>query len=313
MSFIFASGGGRLGNQLLNVIHLTAISIEKQIKLYKITDNYITPINSYKYFICIEENHSNWEIPHEKNSNHFLRRINNFKYRFFVRLLHFLFYILPNKESLKLKYNSLNFLLAEEIYPEEDLMSLFLLSREKDIIFSGWGLRNWNLVIKHKNKIKEIFSEKLLFKRNNISKRYSNKFLLVHIRNSDFAKYSPFNKLVYDHKIWSKAIAKVCDKENIAKVKIYTDDFDVELLVTSLKKLSLEVLIPSYKNYDEFLDKFIIDSKISKSILCNSSSLSLALAFTFHDYVYSPDKKEIFKLTHINDLQNTIPHSINWQ
>ena len=39
MSFIFASGGGRLGNQLINIIHLTAISIEKQIKIYKLNDN----------------------------------------------------------------------------------------------------------------------------------------------------------------------------------------------------------------------------------------------------------------------------------
>ncbi len=315
MSFIFASGGGRLGNQLINIIHLTAISIEKQIKLYKLNDNYIKSTNSNNLFISIEENNSNWELQNKNYNNYFMGRLNNLKFRILVRLIHFLFYILPCKESLK--YNSsngrTNFLLAEEIHSVEELMSLFLLSKKKDIVFSGWGLRNWNLVIKHKKKIKEILSKKLLPKRKDINKSSSNEFLLVHIRNSDFAKFRPFDLLVYDENTWINAISKVCEKENLAKVKIYTDDFDLELLYNSLKELGLKVTIPSYKNQDEFLNQIIIESYQSKSILCNSSSLTLAMAFTFHDYVYTPDKKQIIKLTHINKLHNTKPHCINWQ
>ena len=36
MSLIFSSGGGRLGNQLLNLIHLYAISYEYEFEVYKI-------------------------------------------------------------------------------------------------------------------------------------------------------------------------------------------------------------------------------------------------------------------------------------
>ena len=61
MALIFSSGGGRLGNQLLNLIHLSAISYEYNINVYKISDLFITGKNR-SFIFRINENQVNWEI-----------------------------------------------------------------------------------------------------------------------------------------------------------------------------------------------------------------------------------------------------------
>ena len=64
MALIFSCGGGKLGNQLLNIIHLNAFAFEYNIDIYKINDLYIKSKN--KGFIYkIEKNKINWEIVSE--------------------------------------------------------------------------------------------------------------------------------------------------------------------------------------------------------------------------------------------------------
>ena len=45
LALIFSSGGGRLGNQLLNILHLNALSLEYDIEIYKISDPFIIEKN----------------------------------------------------------------------------------------------------------------------------------------------------------------------------------------------------------------------------------------------------------------------------
>ena len=315
MSFIFASGGGRLGNQLLNVIHLTAIAIEKNVIIYKINDNYLTNEDHsfFNFFFNISENNSNWTIFKCNLNNSFQRKLNNFRFRFFVRLLHFIFYLYPSR--LSFKYSSsqarTKFILATRINEEDELKTLFFKSMNKDLIFSGWGIRNWNLVIKHKKKIRKILTNKLLSDKITLKSNNENRFILVHIRNSDFAKYYPFKKLVYDSNLWIKSIAEVCRRENVNKVKIFTDDFKLEKIKNNLASQNIKVINPSYQNNNEFLLEFIEDSKTSTSILCNSSSLTL-YGICFQRICLTPDYKKICKLCLIDDMHKTNPHSINW-
>ena len=61
MALIFSSGGGRLGNQLLNLIHLNAFLFEYDVEIYKINDFFI--IGKEKSFIYkLEKNKVNWKI-----------------------------------------------------------------------------------------------------------------------------------------------------------------------------------------------------------------------------------------------------------
>ncbi len=45
MALIFSSGGGRLGNQILNLIHLMALVFEHNISAYKISDNSLIAVD----------------------------------------------------------------------------------------------------------------------------------------------------------------------------------------------------------------------------------------------------------------------------
>ena len=118
--------------------------------------------------------------------------------------------------------------------------------------------------------------------------------------------------MVYDSNLWIKSIVEVCRIENVNKVKIFTDDFKLEKIKNNLASQNIKVINPSYQYNNEFLLEFIEDSKTSTSILCNSSSLTLCMAFVFKEYVYTPDYKKICKLCLIDDMHKTNPHSINW-
>lgn len=319
MSFIFASGGGRLGNQIINIINLTAFAIENNIVIYKLNDNYIfnDEIKIFNLFLRISEKESNWVVINNSKNFKFLNKFKNIRFRFIVRLLHLIFYFCPSKHSIK--YSSSNartkYIIAENITDKEKINELILLGKHNDIIFSGWGLRNWNLVLKHKKKIKKIISDRLLLNHKNSYSDIKDEFLLVHIRNNDFARFYPFNLLIYDIKQWTKAINFVCKKEKLKTVKLFTDDFNLTELTQNLKDMGIDVLKPSSngKDNNEFLNEFIYNSKSASSILCNSSSLSLSLAFVFHNYVYTPHKRDICRLTYVDKLHITKPHMINWR
>ena len=61
MALIFSSGGGRLGNQLLNLIHLQAFLFEYEVDIFKVNDFCIK--NKGKSFIYkLEKNKINWRL-----------------------------------------------------------------------------------------------------------------------------------------------------------------------------------------------------------------------------------------------------------
>ena len=61
MALIFSSGGGRLGNQLLNLIHLQAFLFEYDVDIFKVNDCFI--ISKEKSFIYkLDKNRINWRI-----------------------------------------------------------------------------------------------------------------------------------------------------------------------------------------------------------------------------------------------------------
>ena len=98
MSLIFSSGGGRLGNQSLNLIHLTAISFEYNINVYKISDLFICGKNKSLLF-KIQKNNVNWQIV----DDHFeITKIDKLFLKLFIRIIHFYFYFSPNCISYRI-------------------------------------------------------------------------------------------------------------------------------------------------------------------------------------------------------------------
>ena len=95
MSLLFSSGGGRLGNQILNLIHLKAIAFEYKIKVERVNDLYIRSKN-FGLTFCIKKNIVNWECENENIKKIIL-------YKFFLKAyviwIHFYYYFHPGKKS----------------------------------------------------------------------------------------------------------------------------------------------------------------------------------------------------------------------
>ena len=64
-------------------------------------------------------------------------------------------------------------------------------ARKNNIVLSGWGLRDWKLLLKHRKKIvNDIYKgfSPIL----NFDQKIDNNYLFVHIRRSDFLKIKEF-------------------------------------------------------------------------------------------------------------------------
>ena len=101
MALIFSSGGGRLGNQLLNIIHLSAFAFEYGIEIYKINDLYIKSKNN-NFIYKLEKNKINWEIVSGYSK---VKKIDKLFLKIFIRIIHLYYFIHPNRKSYKIKLN----------------------------------------------------------------------------------------------------------------------------------------------------------------------------------------------------------------
>ena len=98
MALIFSSGGGRLGNQLLNLIHLQALLFEYDIDIFKVNDFFI--IGKEKSFIYkLEKNKINWRIVSDYSKS---KKFDKLVLLFFIRILHIYYYLHPKRNSYKL-------------------------------------------------------------------------------------------------------------------------------------------------------------------------------------------------------------------
>ena len=73
MTLILSSGGGRLGNQILNLIHLTALSNEYDIEFKKLSDLFIEAQDK-SIIYKIEKNNINWRIIYEEKEKTYLTK-----------------------------------------------------------------------------------------------------------------------------------------------------------------------------------------------------------------------------------------------
>jgi len=309
LALIFTSGGGRLGNQILNLIHLIAFSIEYKTKIFKVNDPFLTSKNKSVFF-KVEKNYINWKINPNLYKKAFLYKI---LLKIYIRFLHLYYHILPFGKSYTIgsRNNIPNFIFGVNIKYGSSIKKLINESEHSNIVISGWGLRDWELVQKHKNKIVRHISKGI---KNFIKKSvHINNYLLVHIRRSDFLEVKDYKDLNFNNKIWIKSITNLCNTKSIKNVVIFSDsDISIEF-VNKLKNQDLNVFLPDSVNNSTFLEIFFSYVFHASFVICNSSSLVLSISFLSHENVYLPSKQKEYQKVFINNAHNSFPTLLNWK
>ena len=310
MALFYTSGGGRLGNQILNLIHLLALQKEYKIEIIKINDLFLESRSgslSYK----LSDKITSWKI-YKRNSN------NIYFYKLFlkiiIRFIHLYFYFSPSSKSYKIgqKNNYPKYIIGNYLKKEYSLENLMKEAKKYNIALSGWGLRNWELVSKHKKKIidnlKGGFFEYLNFKLS-----IKNKYLLVHIRRTDFLAVEEFKELNFSDQNWLKGILKICEIKSLNTVVIFSDADVSNLLLSTLRKKGLKIIIPEkIKINESFLKLFFSYVYNASSILCNASTLVLSLSFLSHEKIFLPSRKSDFQEIILNNAHALSPACLNW-
>tara|TARA_B100000161_G_scaffold261241_1_gene229288 strand:- start:587 stop:1522 length:936 start_codon:yes stop_codon:yes gene_type:complete len=310
LALFFSSGGGRLGNQILNLIHLIAISLEYDIDVIKINDPYLIA-NDGSLMFKINENKSTWSLDNRPSNKKIFSKL---FLKFFIRLIHIFFYLTPKFRSYKIgsKNNYPKLILAKNLGENFSLTKLKKESKKYNVVLSGWGLRDWDMVLKHKATInkKLIFGFKEFIYDDNFK---LNDYLFVHIRRGDFLEDPYFKDLNYEDEVWIKSIKKLCNKKKISKVVIFSDFNINKFFLSSLESASLKVFLPEiYFGNANFLKLFFSYLHRGSFVLCNSSSLVLSIAFLNHDKIYLPSKEKDYDQILLDDAHNTFPTALNW-
>ncbi len=232
----------------------------------------------------------------------------------FIRFIHFYFYISPCNKSYK--FGSINnypkFILADNIGEIPSISKLIYESNKYNVVISGWGLRDWDMVLKHKNAINKSLKAGL-GEFLNFDDFQKNDYLLVHIRRTDFLQVDEFDKLNFEDKIWLNSIKKICSLKCIKKVVLFSDSLIDEFFISDLESSSLKVILPEIKNKNiNFLKLFFSYVYKSKCILCNASSLILSIAFISHQKIYLPSSDKEFQEIFLDNAHNSFPTLINW-
>ena len=309
MALFFSSGGGRLGNQLLNLIHLIAISLEADIDVIKINDSFLTS-NDGSIMFKVYENKSNWALDFRPSNEKILK---NLFLKIFIRLIHFFFYVSPNFRSYTIgsKNNYPKLIFAKHLGRNFSLIKLKKESRKYNVVLSGWGLRDWEMVLKHKETIRKklISGFEELIKNNS----HLNNYLFVHIRRRDFLEVDEFKVLNYEDQVWIKSITKLCIEKKISKVVIFSDSIIDKFFISSLENNDIEVFLPEISSRNKnFLKLFFSYLYRGSYILCNASSLVLSIAFLKHEIIYLPSMEKDYVQILLDEAHNTYPTVLNW-
>ncbi|MBO8221391.1 hypothetical protein [Prochlorococcus marinus] len=308
MALIFSSGGGRLGNQLLNLIHLQAFLFEYDVDIFKVKDSFI--ICEEKSFLYkLDKNRINWRIVSDYSKP---KKVDKLFLKIFIRIIHIYYYLHPKRNSYKLKLSH-KFILGKKLNKDFSRYKLIQESKEKNIVLSGWGLRDWDLVIKHKDLIINNLSKAFLpLLDSNL--KIDKDFLFVHIRRSDFLKIANFKELNFLDDVWLKSIIKVCQNESLNRVVIFSDSKINLSFISKLESHNIKVLLADNEITKDisFLDLFVNYLYTAKAVICNASTLALSLSFMFHEKIYLPSKSNYLRTISLNNAHKLHPISLNW-
>ena len=309
MSLLFSSGGGRLGNQILNIIHLIALSNEYKIKIEKINDSFIeSNTGNFKFPIG---NEVNWQIVEKRKEKLFLKIF----FKIYIILIHASYFLLPFFKSYLIgeSNNRPRFLLGKKIDNDFKITKIMLEATNTNIIISGWGLRDWDLVLKYKKLI--VDDLKKIFNNLKVTKNIltDNRYIFVHIRRGDFLEVENLKQINFSNSIWIKAIKELCFKTSINQVVIFSDSEIPKMILRDLKKSRINVINP-IQTYENFLLNFVRYISDAFVVLCNASTLTLSLSFLYHEEIYLPSgKNNYLQKVLIKEAHNSFPTNLTWK
>lgn len=238
---VFTHGGGRLGNQLINLAHLHAFSLEYKNEfdiinmgfwpysdLFEITSGNRACIfsdskNSYSAYILLNEI---FNLSLNKNK----RLLNQF-----LRMIHFYYNTAPGKQSI-MKGESPNFLkyltgVEVQDFDLDSPASIELLKSKKGTALAGWPIRCWGLFEKNKEAIRNDLRFSKIY--TDLANKYINelrckfdKVIGVFIRQGDYKTW--FNgKYYFDTAFYKKIMTETAGLYKNEKVcfVIASDDF----------------------------------------------------------------------------------------
>ena len=212
-----------------------------------------------------------------------------------------------------MNYNFLKFLHGKKLNKNFSTYNLIQEAKEKNIVLSGWGLRDWDLVVKHKKLIINNLSKSFLpFL--DLKGKIDNNFLFVHIRRSDFLKIEEFKDLNFSDDIWLKSIIKICQNESLNRVVIFSDSNISCSFISKLESHNIEVLLADKEigKGISFFHLFVNYLYNAKLVICNASTLVLSLSFIFHEKIYLPSKSNHFQQIFLNNAHKSYPLKLNW-
>lgn len=306
MALFFTCGGGRLGNQLLNLIHLTALYYEYNLKIIKLVDLFIT--SRQRSFTFKIDKNNNWKLVEGSLKNSFCYKLT---FKIFICVIHAYFYISPKKKSFKIgNYRNIpKFILGKKLDSDFSLEYILNLSNQENVALCGWGFRDWDLVLRHKEKIIQNLIQGF---QNTIEIKTlkTNKYLLVQIRRGDFLKVKDFKDLNFESEVWVKSILKVCTNYSLKEVVLFSDELIDDLIISSLLNNGIRVITPNTEN--NFFCNFVNYIYNASLVMCNASTLTLSISFLFHEKIYLPSKINDFQEILINEAHNTMPCLLNW-
>lgn len=291
MALFFLSGGGRYGNQLVNTYHLLAISIEYELTVYKLNDFYLINKENAWPFINININKKyNWEINVKEKSFFMKYFINNFS-KLLIFFFHLIFFLIPNFKSFKFiplkQYEK--FTLAKNIELNIYMQRFIDFCANKKVAFSGYGLRDYNLLSKHKYKITNYMTKNLdgSLVIDELA-QISEEFLLVHIRRTDFLKIDFYSKVKFSNLEWINSIIKLAKDKNLNNVVLFSDDSLDISFIRELEIHNIKVIFPEEKYDIHFVKLFY--NFIKKSKICSLQRIFIIyfiIFFISRVYFYS--------------------------
>ena len=287
-----------------------ALSYEYKIDIFKINDLFIEG-NEDKLIFRIEASKKNWRFVTDYSKHNIGYKL---FLKLFLRFLHLSFFILPNRKSYKIgsKKNIPKFLIANNLKSNFSIENLIQESKDTKIILSGWGLRDWDLVLKHKKIIVKNITNacEAYLRLNRVSK---NDYLLVHIRKSDFLSIDKYKDLNFSDETWLNSILKLCAETSINEIVLFSDSILSNFLISKLIKHEITVIQPDKeKRNDLFLEIFINYVANAKFVMCNASSLALSFSFIFHKSVFLPSRNNYFQKVSLYNAHKSYPALLNW-
>lgn len=195
------------------------------------------------------------------------------------------------------------YLVADCINLDKNFNKFLKDSIKKNVFFSGYGLRKYELLEKHREKISDyvlrILSNDLKIENLNY---FENDYLLVHIRRTDFLQVSSYEEINFTYEEWISSILFFSKQKKITNIVIFSDETLNNNFLRILKENSLKVFVPESFYKICFIKLFFNYVKNAKYIMCNFSSLSITFSFLIREYIYTPSKKEFYKKMEITKL-----------